>query len=193
MSIMTQGFLPFTNFGIQTNANGTCSTPSPESEDLTPFFPDIKGRRIWSKSHPEIANYPEAIAYCVDKYCDEHAVPVTWFIVSKLLKAEGFPKMNKGNITNAINMGLITRLGIKDFQKSKRGEQLLASNSLGENINHMAWDFTNWLEDIQDGTETPFEWNEHREIFLDNLLKSVKQRGFWKTKVHCHPQIGLPF
>lgn len=193
MSIMTQGFLPF-NFGIRANADGTCSTPSPDMQEIKPFFPNIKGRRIWNKKHPEIANYPEAIAFCVNIYCEEYAVPMTWGILEKVLKAEGFPKMNKGNITNAINMGLITRVGIKDFQKSKRGEQLLASNVLGDNINALAWNFTNWFEDIHDGTETPFRWNEHREVFMNNLLKSIKQRGFFETKVQCDPiDVHLPF
>ncbi len=181
MSIMTQGFLPF-NFGIRANADGTCSTPSPDAQDNKPQYPYVKGRRIKNSRYPEIAFYTDAIAFVVNNYCQDHCVPMTTKDLDRCLKAEGFPKMNHGNISKAIEQGLITRIGIKDFRKSKRGVQLIASNELGININNMVFDFTNWFEDLHDGTETPFEWNEHRTMFMSNLLKTIDQRGFHGVK-----------
>ena len=190
MSIMTQGFLPF-NFGIRANGDGTCSTPTKLGKNFNPF-PYVKGRRIRNLAQPEIAFYPEAIEFCVNKYCQEHHCSMSVATLDKVLKKEGFPEMNHGNITNAVNMRLITRLVNKNFESgSKKGEQLLASNQLGIHLNDMTHEITRWCEDLEDGTETPFEWNEHREIFLLNLMKTIRQRGFFKVKTESEQ--AFPF
>lgn len=184
MTNFNQGYLPFS---VQVNANGTCSSTPDLQEETQPLYPHVERRRIRNPKHPEIAFYPDAIAYCVNKFCAEYARPMTTGMLQIFLKGEGFPKMNNGNITNAVNSMLITRLGIKDFQKSKRGEQLFASNELGEDLNNMIWEYSNWIEHLEDGTETPFYWSENRLTFMSNLVRSIKQCGTNKIKDNSQP------
>ena len=164
-----QTFIPFT-FGLKVNNDGTCSTPL----DTDVVFPYVKNRKLWNEDYPHIAHFPEAIALIHDLHPNDI---LTREETNRLLVFHGFPKMNQGNWTHAVDQGLITRLSIRRFsRKHPKGVSLFASNSTGKKLNLLAKREIRWALSSKyshKGLMTPedkFQW-------IKDFANTLSQRG----------------
>lgn len=133
MIMSVQTVMPFFHFSLQVNDDGTCSVPVIETEETPVEYPYVKGRRVTQPEHPDVAFYPEAVARVMDLNPHFWGSAEEW--IPKI--TEVFPKVsNHGNLSHAVNQGLITELSICSMQKGRT--KMYACNQTGQFLNAIA-------------------------------------------------------
>ena len=185
--------MPLFGFGLTVNTKGECHNEV--TEEPTTIYPKKARRKIWDPDRPEIASFPEAIEFVMEKYnsqwldfpewrdhldyefpnaVDTHGVSIDWNC--------------QGNFTHAFDQGKIGKLMMKEG-----GKTLYACVETADLINTLHYSQNNATlrhsGDGPDGKVMPLTRPEDKMRFLRVWLTHVVKSG----EVDQYNYDGLPF